>query len=76
VSPIEFGLIKDAAHVFFYFVEHKLRESSRRGFYVHDDRRKASPDPDLRKYIEKSRTMAGVVQNPKVILYLPVFVSS
>jgi enoyl-CoA hydratase/3-hydroxyacyl-CoA dehydrogenase len=62
--------------VIFSFVEREPGESSRRGFYIYDDRRNASPDPDLRKYIEKSRTMTGVVQNPKVILYLPVFVSS
>lgn len=46
-------------------------ESSRKGFYVYDDKCKASRDPDLGKYIEKSRNMAGVMQDPKVmILYL------
>lgn len=45
-------------------------ESSQRGFYLYDDKRKASPDPDIKKYIEKSRNMAGVAQDPKVMLDL------
>ncbi|XP_066362494.1 glyoxysomal fatty acid beta-oxidation multifunctional protein MFP-a-like [Miscanthus floridulus] len=51
--------------------DNRTGESSRKGFYVYDDKRKASRDPDLGKYIEKSRNMAGVMQDPKVmILYL------
>lgn len=42
-------------------------ESSRKGFYVYDGKRKASPDPDIKKYIEKSRSISGVTQGPKVI---------
>lgn len=45
-------------------------ESSRKGFYLYDDKRQASPDPDIKKYVEKSRKMAGVAQDPKVMLYL------
>ncbi|KAL6844990.1 hypothetical protein ACP4OV_025163 [Aristida adscensionis] len=47
--------------------DNRTGESSRRGFYLYDDKRKASPDPDLRKYIEKSRDMAGVAQDPKLM---------
>ncbi|EHA8590170.1 hypothetical protein COCNU_scaffold015884G000010 [Cocos nucifera] len=42
-------------------------ESSRKGFYVYDGNRKASPDPDIKKYIEKSRSISGVTQGPKVM---------
>ncbi|KAK3138997.1 hypothetical protein QOZ80_5AG0376290 [Eleusine coracana subsp. coracana] len=47
--------------------DNRTGESSRRGFYVYGDSRKTSPDPDLRKYIEKSRTMTGVVENHKLM---------
>lgn len=42
-------------------------ESSGRGYYLYDDKRKASPDPDIQKYVEKSRNMAGVAKDPKVM---------
>jgi enoyl-CoA hydratase/3-hydroxyacyl-CoA dehydrogenase len=45
-------------------------ESTRKGFYVYDDRRKANPDPELKKYIEKSRSISGVTIDPKVSLFL------
>ncbi|XP_006644156.1 glyoxysomal fatty acid beta-oxidation multifunctional protein MFP-a [Oryza brachyantha] len=35
-------------------------EASRKGFYKYEDKRKAIPDPEIMKYIEKSRSMAGV----------------
>nr|GMD63625.1 glyoxysomal fatty acid beta-oxidation multifunctional protein MFP-A [Ipomoea batatas] len=41
-------------------------EATRRGFYIYDDRRKASPDPEIKKYIEKAREMSGVSIDPKV----------
>ncbi|TMX02989.1 hypothetical protein EJD97_018806 [Solanum chilense] len=41
-------------------------ETTRRGFYVYDDRRKASPDPEIKKYIEKAREMSGVTIDPKM----------
>ncbi|KAL3505711.1 hypothetical protein ACH5RR_031093 [Cinchona calisaya] len=41
-------------------------ETTRRGFYVYDNKRKASPDPEIRKYIEKSREMSGVNVDPKL----------
>jgi enoyl-CoA hydratase/3-hydroxyacyl-CoA dehydrogenase len=50
-------------------VEFWTGESTRRGFYLYDDKRKASPDPDIKKYVEKSRILAGVAQDPKVMLY-------
>ncbi|URD90228.1 fatty acid beta-oxidation multifunctional protein [Musa troglodytarum] len=42
-------------------------EATRKGFYKYDDKRKASPDPELMKYIEKSRNMAGVTPNPELM---------
>ncbi|XP_028555816.1 glyoxysomal fatty acid beta-oxidation multifunctional protein MFP-a [Dendrobium catenatum] len=42
-------------------------ESSRKGFYLYDDRRKATPDPEIGKYIEKSRNMAGVEADPQLM---------
>ncbi|KAL1803729.1 hypothetical protein DCAR_0935440 [Daucus carota subsp. sativus] len=41
-------------------------ESTRRGFYVYNDRRKASPDPEVKKYIEKARSMSGITIDPKL----------
>jgi len=34
-------------------------EAIRKGFYIYDDERKASPDPEIKKYIEKSKSVAG-----------------
>lgn len=45
-------------------------EATRKGFYKYDDKRKASPDPELMKYIEKSRNMAGVTPNPELMKLL------
>lgn len=41
-------------------------ETTRKGFYLYDDRRKAKPDPEIKNYIEKARNMAGVSIDPKV----------
>ncbi|KAG2727048.1 hypothetical protein I3760_01G142300 [Carya illinoinensis] len=41
-------------------------QSTRKGFYIYDEKRKASPDPELYKYIEKSRSISGVTIDPKV----------
>ncbi|KAH9765885.1 peroxisomal fatty acid beta-oxidation multifunctional protein MFP2 [Citrus sinensis] len=40
-------------------------ETTRKGFYLYDERRKASPDPEVKKFIEKARSMSGVAINPK-----------
>jgi len=47
--------------------DNRTGESSRKGFYIYDDKRKASQDPDLIKYIEKARNMGGVTQDPKLM---------
>uniref|UniRef100_J3M6B7 Uncharacterized protein n=1 Tax=Oryza brachyantha TaxID=4533 RepID=J3M6B7_ORYBR len=47
--------------------ENRTGESSRRGFYLYDDKRKASPDPEINKYVEKSRSMASISQDPKLL---------
>ncbi|KAB5537371.1 hypothetical protein DKX38_014904 [Salix brachista] len=41
-------------------------ETTRKGFYLYDDRRKAKPDPELRKYIEKARNISGVAIDPRL----------
>ncbi|KAB1213967.1 Glyoxysomal fatty acid beta-oxidation multifunctional protein MFP-a [Morella rubra] len=37
-------------------------EATRKGFYAYDEKRKASPDPEVKKYIEKSRSISGLVK--------------
>ncbi|KAL4565778.1 hypothetical protein LXL04_029884 [Taraxacum kok-saghyz] len=49
-------------------------ETSRKGFYVYNDKRKASPDPEIKKYIEKAREMTGVSIDPKVITHSIPFI--
>ncbi|KAK1293873.1 hypothetical protein QJS10_CPA16g01554 [Acorus calamus] len=41
-------------------------EATRKGFYIYDDRRKAKPDPEIKKYVEKSRSMAGIAVDPNL----------
>lgn len=45
-------------------------ETTRKGFYMYDDKRRANPDPELKNYIEKSRSISGVAIDPKVSLSL------
>ncbi|KAL4386205.1 hypothetical protein GQ457_09G023850 [Hibiscus cannabinus] len=42
-------------------------EASGKGFYLYDNKRKASPDPKLNKYIEQSRSISGVAVDPKFV---------
>ncbi|CAI9776796.1 unnamed protein product [Fraxinus pennsylvanica] len=35
-------------------------ETANRGFYVYDEKRRANPDPEIKKYNEKAREIAGV----------------
>jgi enoyl-CoA hydratase/3-hydroxyacyl-CoA dehydrogenase len=44
-------------------------ETTRKGFYLYDDRRKASPDPELKNFIEKARSISGVSIDPMVFLF-------
>uniref|UniRef100_A0A175YPJ2 Uncharacterized protein n=1 Tax=Daucus carota subsp. sativus TaxID=79200 RepID=A0A175YPJ2_DAUCS len=44
----------------------RVGEATRKGFYVYNDRRKASPDPEVKNYIEKARNMSGVSVDPKL----------
>lgn len=44
----------------------RVGEATRKGFYVYNDRRKASPDPEVKNYIEKARSMSGVSVDPKL----------
>ncbi|XP_044499625.1 glyoxysomal fatty acid beta-oxidation multifunctional protein MFP-a-like isoform X1 [Mangifera indica] len=40
-------------------------ETTRKGFYLYDDKRKVRPDPELKKYVEKARSISGVTIDPK-----------
>uniref|UniRef100_A0A5B7B8V9 Putative glyoxysomal fatty acid beta-oxidation multifunctional protein MFP-a n=1 Tax=Davidia involucrata TaxID=16924 RepID=A0A5B7B8V9_DAVIN len=40
--------------------EERGGESTLKGFYLYDDKRKASPDPEIMKYIEKARSISDV----------------
>ncbi|GMJ08393.1 MULTIFUNCTIONAL PROTEIN 2, multifunctional protein 2 [Hibiscus trionum] len=42
-------------------------ESTRKGFYLYDNKRKASPDLELKMYIEKARSISGVAVDPKFV---------
>ncbi|RDX61094.1 hypothetical protein CR513_60704, partial [Mucuna pruriens] len=42
-------------------------ETTHKGFYLYDDKRKASPDPELKNYIEKARSISGVSVDPKIV---------
>eukprot|EP00252_Welwitschia_mirabilis_P021449 TRINITY_DN550_c0_g1_i1.p1 TRINITY_DN550_c0_g1~~TRINITY_DN550_c0_g1_i1.p1 ORF type:complete len:727 (+),score=141.43 TRINITY_DN550_c0_g1_i1:283-2463(+) len=44
-------------------------EKTSKGFYLYDSRRKASPDPDIKKYIEKSREMAGLISKTQPLRF-------
>ncbi|XP_020254880.1 glyoxysomal fatty acid beta-oxidation multifunctional protein MFP-a-like isoform X1 [Asparagus officinalis] len=45
-------------------------EATKKGFYLYDEKRRARPDPELKKYIERSRDMAGITPNPEVLMKL------
>ncbi|XP_020226302.1 peroxisomal fatty acid beta-oxidation multifunctional protein MFP2 [Cajanus cajan] len=42
-------------------------ETTRKGFYLYDDKRKAIPDPELKNYIEKARSITGVSVDPQLV---------
>ncbi|KAF5944693.1 hypothetical protein HYC85_018770 [Camellia sinensis] len=41
-------------------------EATRKGFYVYNDKRKASPDPEIKKIVQKAREISGVNVDPKL----------
>ncbi|KAM3376634.1 glyoxysomal fatty acid beta-oxidation multifunctional protein MFP-a [Capsicum galapagoense] len=41
-------------------------ESTRQGFYTYNDKGEASPDPEISKYIEMTRSMSGITIKPKL----------
>ncbi|KAH7844922.1 hypothetical protein Vadar_033231 [Vaccinium darrowii] len=47
--------------------DRRAGETTRKGFYVYDDKRKANPDPELKKYIQKAREISGVNVDPKMM---------
>ncbi|XP_031743671.1 glyoxysomal fatty acid beta-oxidation multifunctional protein MFP-a-like [Cucumis sativus] len=42
------------------------KRAGRKGFYLYDKKRKSKPDPELKKYIEKARSMSGIFVDPKL----------
>ncbi|CAL0330649.1 unnamed protein product [Lupinus luteus] len=42
-------------------------EATHKGFYLYDDKRKASVDPELKNFIEKARSISGVSIDPKLV---------
>ncbi|XP_059433946.1 glyoxysomal fatty acid beta-oxidation multifunctional protein MFP-a-like [Corylus avellana] len=47
--------------------EKRAGETTLKGFYVYDEKIEASPDPEVEKYIDKSRTISGVTIDPKLV---------
>ncbi|KAI8002788.1 hypothetical protein LOK49_LG08G03231 [Camellia lanceoleosa] len=47
--------------------EKRAGESSRKGFYIYNDKRKAHPDPEIKKFIQKAREISGVNVDPKLM---------
>ncbi|KAJ0482990.1 putative isomerase, 3-hydroxyacyl-CoA dehydrogenase, Enoyl-CoA hydratase [Helianthus annuus] len=41
-------------------------ETTRKGFYLYNDKCKASPDPEIKKYINKAREISGISVEPKL----------
>ncbi|XP_066306293.1 peroxisomal fatty acid beta-oxidation multifunctional protein MFP2-like isoform X1 [Miscanthus floridulus] len=50
--------------------DNRAGEATQKGFYKYEGKRKATPDPEIIKYIEKSRSMAGVTPDPEIIKYI------
>lgn len=46
--------------------DNRTGEANRKGFYLYDERRKASPDPEIKKMVEKSREISGINIDPKL----------
>eukprot|EP00249_Psilotum_nudum_P012582 c23866_g2_i1 orf=3-2165(-) len=54
--------------LFTMLVEDKrLGEKTGKGYYLYGNKRKAKPDPDLQKYLGKSRELANIMPNNKPI---------
>ena len=47
-----------------------IGETTRKGFYLYGEKKRASPDPELKNYIEKARSISGVSIDPKVFLHI------
>jgi hypothetical protein len=57
--------------LFVYYEMIKSGEATQKGFYKYEGKRKATPDPEIMKYVEKSRSMAGVTPDPEVCFHNP-----
>lgn len=44
-------------------------ESTKRGFYIYDQNRRATADPELQKYIQKARSISEVTAESRVSNY-------
>ncbi|KAF5953429.1 hypothetical protein HYC85_006285 [Camellia sinensis] len=48
-------------------------EATRKGFYVYNDKRMASPDPEIKKIVQKAREISCVNVDPKDIVEMVFF---
>lgn len=63
------GIFPTSSQVSYFMFAHLLSgETTKKGFYLYDDKRRAKPDPELPKYIEKARGISGAAIDPKVTL--------
>eukprot|EP00250_Pteridium_aquilinum_P001038 c11227_g1_i1 orf=376-2541(-) len=46
----------------------RLGEKTRKGFYTYDERRRAKHDPEVRKYLDKSRSLANIMPHNKPVV--------
>ncbi|KAL6607812.1 hypothetical protein ACP70R_040875 [Stipagrostis hirtigluma subsp. patula] len=47
--------------------DERTGETSQKGFYKYEGKRKATPDPEILKYVEKSRSIAGATFDPELM---------
>ncbi|KAL6897958.1 hypothetical protein ACP4OV_006917 [Aristida adscensionis] len=47
--------------------DRRTGEASQKGFYKYEGKRKATPDPEILKYVEKSRSIAGATPDPELM---------
>ncbi|OEL15446.1 Glyoxysomal fatty acid beta-oxidation multifunctional protein MFP-a [Dichanthelium oligosanthes] len=47
--------------------DNRAGEATQKGFYKYEGKRKATPDPEIMKYIEKSRSISGVTLDPELL---------
>ncbi|KAI5021660.1 hypothetical protein ZWY2020_058390 [Hordeum vulgare] len=64
---VDYGLQILLVLVLLWLLDKRAGEGSRKGFYKYEDKRKATPDPKIMTYIQKSRSMAGVTPDAELM---------